>query len=863
MSRTPSSPESVLAASHLPGVLRKFLPVAAALVFAVAIWLLERELGGNHLAEALDYIETLSPADLALGFVFTALSYAALVGYDLLALRYARARLPLATVAKTSFTANALSNNLGFGTLTGGSIRYRFYSAAQLTGAQITTAIAFNVTTFPVGAGVLAGLAMLLSPQLLANYLGLSPLVIAAVGAMLFGIALAPLILSALKLEHLSVGSWRVRLPGPATAASQLGVAVVDFLAAAAALYVFMPSADGFGFLAFLSIYLTALIVAVVSHVPGGLGVFEGVIVALTAQTLNAHEVLGALLAYRMAYYIGPLMLALAWFGVGEFAARRRHLTGIADMAAAQWASIAPPVAAAAVFVAGAVLLISGATPEGTGALDELNDWLPLGIIEGSHLVASVSGLGLLLLSTALLHRVDTAYFATMVLLGVGATASLIKGVDYHEALGLAGVALVLWPARGAFYRRGALTEVYLSRQWLLATAMVIGGSIWMGFFAHRHVEYATELWWQFELDGDAPRFLRASLMVVLIFTLVSARQLLLPRGRAPGLPGPGEIAAAARLVAESVDTSAHLALLGDKALMFNAAGDGFIMYRVQGSAWVAMGDPVAPPQRLAELLWQFREQSDRFGGKCVFYQVKPENLALYADLGLAFYKMGDEARIRLAEFSLEVPARRDLRQTHRRAVREGAVFKILSAPDVAAVLPQLKAVSDAWLLLKNGKEKGFSLGFFDADYLARFPCAVVEVNGEIVAFANLWLAAGKAECSVDLMRHLDTKVPGIMDFLLVEIILWGKAQGYAWFNLGMAPLSGLESRRLGPLWHKLGGLVYRIGNQFYSFRGLRKYKEKFGPEWRPKYLACPGGLALGRVLLDLTAVISSTSKRE
>lgn len=101
------------------------------------------------------------------------------------------------------------------------------------------------------------------------------------------------------------------------------------------------------------------------------------------------------------------------------------------------------------------------------------------------------------------------------------------------------------------------------------------------------------------------------------------------------------------------------------------------------------------------------------------------------------------------------------------------------------------------------------------------------------------------------------------MDFLLVEIVLWGKAQGYTWFNLGMAPLSGLESRRLGPLWHKFGGLVYRIGNQFYSFRGLRKYKEKFGPAWRSKYLACPGGLALGRVLIDVTGVISSSAKSE
>lgn len=98
--------------------------------------------------------------------------------------------------------------------------------------------------------------------------------------------------------------------------------------------------------------------------------------------------------------------------------------------------------------------------------------------------------------------------------------------------------------------------------------------------------------------------------------------------------------------------------------------------------------------------------------------------------------------------------------------------------------------------------------------------------------------------------------------YIYVEIMLWGKAQGYQWFNLGMAPLSGLEGRRLGPLWHKLGGMIYRAGEHFYSFRGLRRYKDKFAPEWRPKYLACPGGLAVGRVLLDLTTLISGRGSK-
>ncbi|MBX7197805.1 MAG: bifunctional lysylphosphatidylglycerol flippase/synthetase MprF [Rhodospirillaceae bacterium] len=840
--------------------LKRMLPLVGVAVFAAAIWLLDRELGGQHLTEAVAYARKLPPSALLLAAVYTLLSYVALTGYDFLAVRYAGAVLPAPTVLKTAFTASAVGHSLGFAALTGGSIRYRFYTAAGLSGFQITTAVTFLALSFPLSITFLGGFALLAQPEIVAQYL-MAPEILAR----LIGVALALpmsvlLAASALGFRQLPVGRWRVRLPTFANAAGQAVAGSLDLLLAAATLYILLP-ADSLPFATFLGLYLAALLVASLSQVPGGLGVFEGLIVSLTAPYVEAQVVLGALLAYRMVYYVGPLLLAILWFGAGEFNARRHNISALAQFAGRQWAAVAPLLSAAAVFVAGATLVITGAAPEGRTAISLVNDWLPLGVIEGSHLIASVVGVGLTLLAFALLQRVDAAYFATLALLGVGVVTSLTRGFHYQEALALAAVAAALWPARSAFYRQAALTGIHLSGQWLIAVAVVIAGSIWLGFFAHRHVEYSSELWWQFELNGNAPRFLRASLLVILLFTAVSARQLLMPRVRMPSPPTSQEIERAAAAVASAPDSSANLALMGDKALLFDQAGDGFIMYRVQGGTWVAMGDPVAPAHRQASLLWQFREMIDEYGGRCVFYQVKPENLSLYADLGLALYKMGDEARVDLAGFSLDSPARRDLRQTHRRAAREGTTFRLLSPAEVRNCIPRLRQVSDAWLAHKGGREKGFSLGFFDDDYIARFPCGVVEAGGEIIAFANLWPGAGKTELSIDLMRHVDTKLYGVMDFLLVEIMLWGKAQGYQWFNLGMAPLSGLESRRLGPLWHKVGGLVYRMGDQFYSFRGLRRYKEKFGPVWRPKYLACPGGLAIGRVIIDITAAIAGAPK--
>lgn len=837
--------------------LRRLLPLGAIAIFAAAIWLLERELSDHHLGEAIAYLEALPGKALIAAAGAAAVSYLALIGYDFFALRYAGGKVAAPVMAKTSFIANALAHNLGFSALTGGSIRYRAYSAAGLNGFQITTAIAFHTAMFPLGASLLGGVAFLFQPASLAQVTGVPEIAVRLLGLVLMAPSLALFILSLARIPHVSLLRWRVQIPDFRVAIGQSVASGLDLVFAAATLYLLLPNESAIGFLPFVAVYVTALLAAVISAVPGGIGVFEGLIVALTSGQIDAHETLGALLAYRAIYYIAPLVGAIAWFGVSEIVARKQHLSAAAQLAARQWSSVAPTLMAAAVFTAGAMLLISGAAPEEPDVLEAINDWLPLAFIEGSHLIASLVGVGLLLLSGSLLQRVDSAYFATMTLLSVGAAAALGRGTDYHEAVALLGIALVLLPARGAFYRHGRLTQLQLSPQWLLAVGAILAGSIWLGFFAHRYVEYDSEMWWQFELDGNAPRFLRASLFAMLAFVLLGARQLLQPHKQAQALPTDAEIRRAAPIVAASTDSSANLALLGDKSLLFNEAGDGFLMYRVQGASWIALGDPVAPAARQADLLWRFRELSDQYGGRCVFYQVKPENLGLYADLGLALYKMGDEARVDLRSFALDAPARRDIRQAHRRAAREGAAFKMLSPAEVQAAMPQLRKVSDAWLSAKSGKEKGFSLGYFDESYLSHFACGVVMAGEEIVAFANIWESAGKVELSIDLMRYGSTNIHSVMEFLFVEIMLWGKAQGYQWFNLGMAPLSGLEGRRLGPLWHKLGGMIYRAGEHFYSFRGLRRYKDKFAPEWRPKYLACPGGLAVGRVLLDLTTLIS------
>jgi phosphatidylglycerol lysyltransferase len=175
----------------------------------------------------------------------------------------------------------------------------------------------------------------------------------------------------------------------------------------------------------------------------------------------------------------------------------------------------------------------------------------------------------------------------------------------------------------------------------------------------------------------------------------------------------------------------------------------------------------------------------------------------------------------------------------------------------VPPLLDELATISDAWLVDKNTREKRFSLGFFDRAYLARTPLAVIRRGERIVAFANVWLSGGKHELSVDLMRYGKDAPPSAMDALFTELMFWGQEQGYAWFSLGMAPLSGFEHHRLAPLWNRVGALLFRYGEHFYNFQGLREWKEKFGPEWEPRYLAAPSNLTVPLVLTQVASLVN------
>ncbi len=824
-------------------------------LFGVAAFALHRLLGQYHWRDILSHVHAIPDVKLMRAAFFSVAGYGCLTLYDALAVRFAGARVPYPRVALISFMGYAIGHNVGFNTLSGGAIRYRAYSALGLGAKQIATIIAFGSVTFLLGAGLLLGLSLLTQAGMSGSVLHVhAPLAMLGGGVLLAAVG-AYLWLVCTRHEPFRLQRIVIPMPKPRVAFAQVAVACADLLCAAGVLYVLLPPQAALSFAAFAGIYLIAIAAGVISNVPGGIGVFEFVLLLLL-PSVPKDSLLGTLVAYRAIYYFIPFGVALALLGAHELWVHRGPAVRLVRLGRTFLIAVTPQAIAIAVFVAGAVLLFSGATPGLGNRLELLHDFVPLPILELSHLLGSAVGVGLLVIAHGLYRRLDAAWWLTIWLLCAGILLSLLKGFDYEEATVLGLVVIVLVSARGRFRRRASLIDQHYSGPWIVALFLVLVTVAWLVVFAYRHVPYGNELWWEFAFHASAPRSLRASLFAAVIAAAYGLWRLLRPAPPPMSPPSQADLNVVAALVADAADTTANLALLGDKNLMFNAEHTAFIMYQVSGNSWVAMGDPVGAPEVCEPLAWQFLENCDVMAVSPVFYQVTTQNLPLYIDLGLNLSKLGEEARVPLDSFSLEGPARADLRQAHRRASRDGAVFKIVPRAEVESVLPQLRAVSDAWLSEKNTAEKRFSLGFFDESYLKHFDCGVVYRGDDIVAFANLW-RAGSSELSVDLMRYKDDAPKGVIDFLLIECMLWGRKGGYHWFNLGMAPLSGLEEHALAPAWHKLGRMVQRYGEMFYPFEGLRKYKEKFLPVWRPRYLAAPDGLAMAGALLDVTALIS------
>ncbi|MFC3302514.1 GNAT family N-acetyltransferase [Parvularcula lutaonensis] len=312
-------------------------------------------------------------------------------------------------------------------------------------------------------------------------------------------------------------------------------------------------------------------------------------------------------------------------------------------------------------------------------------------------------------------------------------------------------------------------------------------------------------------------------------------------------------------LVAEIIEEAkyshgeAFLAFTGDKRFVFSDSGRSFIMFAPKGRARIAMADPVGFPEEFPELEAKFIDIARKGRGWPAFYSVSEETADRHRSHGFSAEKIGERAVVDLSTFSLSGKGKKDLRNSRNKAIKAGCRFVVHeeNAPD--ELIASLKPVSDAWLEMKSGAEKTFSLGRFDPDYLRRFRLAVVYREDTPVAFANVWSSKGLV--TMDLMRFRDDGPGGGMDYLFTELALWAQNEGFEELDLGLAPLAGLEDRKQDSLLARLGTLAYQHGRRFYNFDGLRTFKDKFDPVWHPAYIVAGSPWRIAAAVVAVAAL--------
>lgn len=787
--------------------------------------------------------------DVVLAVLATCVSYLALTGYDHSALRYVGARVPYRVVGQTAFIAYALSNSFGLGVLTGGAVRLRLYSAAGVAPERVGQAIVFSALAFGLGMGVAGALALLWSADAIQPVVRIPAVLLQGIAAGFLAIVVGASLLAWRRGTLRLPGARTLRAPSPMLTMQQLLWSGIDIAATAMVLWILLP-AGSIDFPTFLGFFCAATALGMVSHLPGGIGVFEAVMLLALGGRVPAGALAGALLLYRAIYFVLPLVLALGWLVSHELRKVRQSAVVRAMV------GLTPLLMAALTFLVGVMLLVSGVTPATDEATALLALHVPLILVEAAHFLGSVAGLTLLFVARGMVLRLDAAWWMGVLLGLASLVLALPKGIAVSEALALSGFLLLLIASRRQFTRRASLFAQPFDAGWTLAVGAVVAAIAALMFLVYRDVAYARELWWQFAFDAHAPRSLRALAAVSVLALVVSLRQLFRPAAPPIERVDLALLARAAPVVDAQDHADAQLAMAGDKQFLFSEAGSAFVMYGRRGRSWIALFDPVGPASQAPELIWRFLERAREAGGRAAFYQVRPDYLPLYLDAGLRLLKLGEHASVRLPEFTLKGSRRANLRHGMNRAEREGLRFELIPRQAVASRLDELRAVSDAWLAGHSAGEKSFSLGAFEAAYIGRQPVALVRRGERPVAFATLMTTESKREASVDLMRHRPDAPNGTMDFLFVQLMLHFQAQGYLHFSLGMAPLSGMAGHPLAPNWHRLGRLLFAHGEPYYNFQGLRAFKEKFNPEWQPRYLAAPGGVAPLLVLADTAALI-------
>lgn len=512
--------------STLPSF-RHALPIAVGVVlFGFGIYALAHLTHSVDPALVITQIKSTSVLVLAMAVAATVVGYAALVGYDALALRFIGKTLPARIVVLGGFLGYAFGNTMGISVISGGAIRYRIYSAFGLDAIQVATISGYVAAALGVGLTLVGLSALSLYPDVVANIVPFAAATIRYGALAILLITVSGILFISSRHRHVRFWRFDLHVPSPANLATQMGIVLVDVVAASFALWILMPAGvPGFG--AFIAIYAIAMMIGILSHVPGGIGVFETIVLGTLAPSVAVSDAAAALVLFRVIYYLLPFFAGIVIVSLNE--ARLAggvmgrlvgRIPGPTRPAIEALHGFAPSAAALLAFGFGVYLLLVSMVPSVRNDAIVEGEFVAALLVEGGTLLSAMIGMVLLVLSHGLGRQIRAAFVMTMLALCFGAVAAIFNGFDLPSALLLLVGAVLLLPFSSGFTKQAKLTEGIFSLAWFAIVLSVAVAGVAFFFFLYRTTPYSNDLWTEIAHGANTPRELRIGLLASAVMLL-------------------------------------------------------------------------------------------------------------------------------------------------------------------------------------------------------------------------------------------------------------------------------------------------------------------------------------------------------
>lgn len=608
-----------------------------------------------------------------------------------------------------------------------------------------------------------------------------------------------------------------------------------------------------FNFLSLFPLVVVANIIGYISMIPGSLGSFDLVILyALTSQGIDKEVGLMWILLYRIFYYILPFFLACFYF-FKNF--DRAFSFKNEDLIKKILKNVIIVLNTFMLYIFGIFMILSATLPDkidGSYLLTKINPVRAEVILQFPSLLF---GFVFIIMARAFISRQERAKFLNIAILILALVYTIFTGYSMFTIFYLILMLIISLITRKEMYTRQFL---YASEDRIvdltLANFMVL---VYVLRILRPNIFLNVNLTSDFYLLPFEESLLSIILRISFIY-LVSFILIRYLKGDRVKIGEKFDMEKFEDFVQNKRGSKeAFLALLKDKDMYYykeDGENKALLQIKTLRDKIVVMGHPLGDEKYFDALIDSFINEADLYGYNIVFYEID-KNLSLKLhDYGFNFMKFGESASLDLSKFSLEGKSRKNLRKTVNKLTRLGLTFEVLSHPHDEKILNELKEISQAWL--DGKKEKGFSLGFFDKDYLNRSDIAIVKDKGEIIAFANLPENYLDSYSTVDLMRY-KKNYDGLMDYLFINIFSYYKEKDMKYFDLGMAPFYNVGIMKHSFLQEKLVYLAYKLGSSIYSFEGLKTYKSKYADNWDERYLSYSKGSNLFFSSLSLLYLIN------